>query len=342
MGECYFIPYYNKSINKPEVQLQIGYKGWRKLARQSGLINDIYAECIYAGDKFELVYGLKRDLIHLPNWDADRSDKNIQFAYAVCIFKDGYSTFTILPKKEIERLRLKNAMQQAIPTGTWKDDYYGMAQAKAIKKLAKSLPQSIDINVNNFQTAAQIDGSVIDFRSLQSNGQGLRIEDLENNEDDIIEKPLEQIKESNVQSNPIIVTGISFEHNSESQTTPIFSTIPESEETLIARKTKNKKANEKIPEKEIKPQNEISLTDILKEKGFIFDDSDDNLKEHCWRGGPVNHWLDIYLNYNEDNTILVNVGTDDEKDTCIIDRQTESQVIELVNRWDTGEILKSI
>jgi recombination protein RecT len=60
MGEAYLVPY------KETCQLIPGYQGLMKLARNSGLVEDIYAHEVRAKDRFEMTLGLERDLIHEP------------------------------------------------------------------------------------------------------------------------------------------------------------------------------------------------------------------------------------------------------------------------------------
>src|SRR5262245_66687472 len=43
LGECYILPYWNSKANRYEAQLQVGYKGHCKLARNSGEIAMIEA-----------------------------------------------------------------------------------------------------------------------------------------------------------------------------------------------------------------------------------------------------------------------------------------------------------
>ena len=147
LGQCYFVPYRNKGVM--EVQFQIGYKGYIALARNSGQIESISAECVYKGDKFNYELGLNPSLSHVPSDESDRSDfSKITHAYAVARYKDGGHNFIVLNRRQIERLRLRNASQKAgSPSMAWATDYDKMAIAKAIKQLARYMPLSDEIQL---------------------------------------------------------------------------------------------------------------------------------------------------------------------------------------------------
>ena len=60
MGEAYLVPMGS------QCQLILGYQGLVKLARNSGSVQDIYAHEVRINDKFDIVLGLNRSLIHEP------------------------------------------------------------------------------------------------------------------------------------------------------------------------------------------------------------------------------------------------------------------------------------
>lgn len=131
LGECYFIPY------GKECQFQIGYRGWLSLARRSGEIKTVFAECVYANDTFKRSLGLWPTLEHDPA-EGDRGA--FIGVYAVVHYLSGGYNFVYLTKSEVEKLRQRNPFQKSSPTGAWLTDYDDMAKAKAIKKLKAYLP----------------------------------------------------------------------------------------------------------------------------------------------------------------------------------------------------------
>ena len=54
-----------------ECTLIVGYKGLIKLARQSGEIKSIRARVVYADDTFQVEYGLRETITHVPKLGAD-------------------------------------------------------------------------------------------------------------------------------------------------------------------------------------------------------------------------------------------------------------------------------
>lgn len=162
LGYCYFVPYKNS------VQFQIGYKGYLNLARRSREIKDVYAEVVHEGDKFEVILGLHRDLIHIPTGDIS---KPITHVYAVVEFKDGGNNFVVLSRAEVERLRRRSPMQKETPSGAWNSDYEAMAKAKALKQLAKYMPLTIDA-----ETAISTDEAV--FKPEAFDGKEVKVEEL--------------------------------------------------------------------------------------------------------------------------------------------------------------------
>lgn len=67
MGEAFLIPY------KGTATFQIGYKGLMKLSRRSGEIKAIKIETVYEADEFDVEFGTKPHILHLPDiWNPKR------------------------------------------------------------------------------------------------------------------------------------------------------------------------------------------------------------------------------------------------------------------------------
>lgn len=163
LGYCYFVPYGR------DVQFQIGYRGYRELVRRGGQTKMIYAEIVREGDVFDVELGLNRHLIHKPKLDIYQP---IKYVYGVCLLLNGGFEFVVLTIQEIERLRMRNAMQKGAPSGAWATDYEAMAKAKTLKQLCKTLPLNIDI----YSTVAT-DETVLKPENFQ-NGHA-KVEDIE-------------------------------------------------------------------------------------------------------------------------------------------------------------------
>lgn len=160
LGQCYFVPYSN------DCQFQIGYRGWIELVRRSGQLKTIYAHVVRVGDEFTYQLGLNPDLQHKPCGD---SQAEITHVYAVAHFKDGGYQFEVLSKNEVEALRQRNRSQGVKPSGAWATDYSEMAKAKVVKRLAKFLPLSDEVN-----KALVTDEAVLSSESLSNDGTGVQ------------------------------------------------------------------------------------------------------------------------------------------------------------------------
>lgn len=149
MGEAHLVPFGG------QCQLIPGYTGLMKLARNSGLVVDIYAEAVRINDKFALKLGLERDLRHepltaqggFPASDEERGEV-IGF-YAVGILKDGSKTFVAMSREEVAKIRDNSKGYQAAKKykkeSIWDSDFSSMGLKTAIRRLCKWLPKSPEL-----------------------------------------------------------------------------------------------------------------------------------------------------------------------------------------------------
>lgn len=136
LGGCYFVPY------GKECQFLIGYRGMIDIARRTGQIQSIYAECIYEHDTYEVELGLERKLIHKPLLEGDRG--KVIYTYAVAHYKDGGYDFVILAESEIDKIKKssKSANSAYSPWSNFPDE---MRKKTCIRRLFKILPVSPEI-----------------------------------------------------------------------------------------------------------------------------------------------------------------------------------------------------
>lgn len=133
-GEVYFVPYGSS------LQMQMGYKGWAKLAHKSGIVESIDAYAVYEGDDFSFGLGLQPFIHHKPGNHYGEANK-LTHAYAVIRLRGSeHPKFEVLNRMQIERLRSKSPMQKNGINGAWATDYDQMAKAKAIKQALKLVP----------------------------------------------------------------------------------------------------------------------------------------------------------------------------------------------------------
>lgn len=171
MGEAHLVPYGSKC------QLIPGYQGLMKLARNSGLVQDIYAHEVREKDTFDVVFGLDRSLVHqplkrfgFPASDEDRGE--IVGFYAVGRFKDGTSTFVAMSRFEVEKLRDNSKGYQAAKrykkVSLWDTDFLSMGLKTAIRRLCKFLPKSPEL-------AAAL---ALDAAAERGKDQGMKLDEV--------------------------------------------------------------------------------------------------------------------------------------------------------------------
>uniref|UniRef100_E6QW64 Recombination and repair protein Rac prophage (Modular protein) n=1 Tax=mine drainage metagenome TaxID=410659 RepID=E6QW64_9ZZZZ len=149
MGEAHLVPFGG------QCQLIPGYTGLMKLARNSGLVTDIYAEVVRLNDKFSLTLGMERNLEHTPLTSpggfpaSDEERGEVAGFYAVGVLKDGSRTFVAMGRPEIERIRDGSRGYQAAKKykkeSLWDTDFASMGLKTAIRRLCKYLPKSPEL-----------------------------------------------------------------------------------------------------------------------------------------------------------------------------------------------------
>lgn len=161
LGEAYLVPY------KGECQLIVGYQGFIKLAWQSGMVEDVYAEIVYEKDVFKWSLGTDRRIVHKPSDDIDREKGKITHVYAAVKIKGGGTPFVVLTIAAVEKLRERSRAK----TGPWFTDYEAMVKKTAVRQLQKWIPKSKEqaraaaLDEMADSDLSQGMGSVIDVRA---------------------------------------------------------------------------------------------------------------------------------------------------------------------------------
>lgn len=137
--------------------------GILKKMRNSGEIASIGAHVVYEGDHFDYSLGDDEQITHKPLLIGDRG-KPIA-AYAIAKTKDGAIYREVMSVAEIEKVR--NA-SRASGNGPWVQWWDEMARKTVIKRIAKRLPSSADVdqvieNSNEVVGFAQQQRSPIDI-----------------------------------------------------------------------------------------------------------------------------------------------------------------------------------
>lgn len=159
LGRIHLIPY------GKEVQCILGYQGLVELARRSGEISEIYAECVYMNDKFIYEMGLNKRLEHIPDFSGDRGE--FKCCYAVAKYKDGGNHIVVMSREDIDRIKGGTKYKNAV----WDSHFDEMAKKTAIRRLAKLLPLTIELEKAATITDHEINGSPMSYKDeLESIG----------------------------------------------------------------------------------------------------------------------------------------------------------------------------
>ena len=136
LGYAYIVPYGRGRERK--AQFQMGYKGYIKLAYESGLVANIFAAPVFPEDTFDYELGLEPRLVHKPDKDIDRTDaRRVAFVYGVIIKKDGSKAFDVMSRAEVDRIRdMSKAGANAY--GPWAQHYVEMAKKTVLHRLFKT------------------------------------------------------------------------------------------------------------------------------------------------------------------------------------------------------------
>lgn len=113
--------------------------GILKKARNSGEIASIVGRCVYANDKFHVVFGDDEKLTHEPALDNEPGA--LRLAYMVAKLKDGTIIRHVMTRKQIEKRKAASKSKDRGPWVDWEDD---MWIKTVLRGGAKFLPASSD------------------------------------------------------------------------------------------------------------------------------------------------------------------------------------------------------
>ena len=113
--------------------------GLLKKARNSGEISSIVGRCVYANDKFTVIFGDDEKLTHEPCLEGEPGA--LRLAYMVAKLKDGTIVRHVMTRKQIEKRRDASKSKDSGPWKTWEDD---MWIKTVLRGGSKFLPASSD------------------------------------------------------------------------------------------------------------------------------------------------------------------------------------------------------
>lgn len=119
------------------------YKGFIDLAHRSGQINSFSFHPVYTKDDFHYRYGTDPHIDHHPYRDEDRGD--LIAAYAVVHFKHGGFDFEVIEKADAEAIKKRSPGARTKDSPWNNEDQWTMWCKSAVRRLAKRVPQSPDL-----------------------------------------------------------------------------------------------------------------------------------------------------------------------------------------------------
>ncbi|MFY8038890.1 MAG: recombinase RecT [Bosea sp. (in: a-proteobacteria)] len=133
--------FFNKRAGVKQCQFMPMFAGILKLIRNSGELSSIDAILVHRADRFTYHPGVDMVPVHEPDWFGDRGDAI--GVYAVAKMKDGSAYVEIMNRKQIEQVR---AVSRSADSGPWRDWWEEMWRKSVIRRLAKRLPLSTDLD----------------------------------------------------------------------------------------------------------------------------------------------------------------------------------------------------
>lgn len=175
--EAYLIPRYDRASKGYVCYLEPDYRGLVRLATDTGSVIKITTNLVYAGDEFELKYGLETDIAHRPYFTLGKEKGEITGCYSVAKLHDGSYQVEYMSIDELDMIKARSESFKAfadgkISTCIWNTDSGEMYRKTVIKRLFKYLPRTTQNDQLNH--AVELDNQ--DFRA--TTGQISFIESL--------------------------------------------------------------------------------------------------------------------------------------------------------------------
>lgn len=133
-------------------QFRPRYKGLMKLALQSGEVTSIRSVLVYENDVFEVIEGLRRDIIHKPARGARGA---LTHVYCVWTLR-GLSEpqFEVMDRQQVMRIKARSPAGSK-GAGPWKTDEEEMWRKTVVRRASKYMPISCEafvkaVAVDNF------------------------------------------------------------------------------------------------------------------------------------------------------------------------------------------------
>lgn len=144
LGEAWIIPYGKLA------KLQVGYRGYLKLIRNSGQVAAVDAQIVYMNDYFDVQFGTDPRIVHKPLLFGEKNEQGkyvaerggYRGAYAWARLKTGELIAEWMPWEDIEAIRKRSPSVMAGRKSPWDTDYGEMMRKTPVRRMQKRLPQS--------------------------------------------------------------------------------------------------------------------------------------------------------------------------------------------------------
>ncbi len=137
-GLAYLVPRSPKKGAPAQVCLDIGYRGFIKIATDSGAVESVHVDTVYSGDAWE--YEERGDGTHLvhkrPRLSADRG--TLEGVYCRATLPSGRTIVCVMTATEIADVRKSSPMADGATWGDWYDE---MAKKSVVRRAQKTWPK---------------------------------------------------------------------------------------------------------------------------------------------------------------------------------------------------------
>jgi phage RecT family recombinase len=137
VGEFFF------SIQGDKVKPILGYKGLVALLLRSDKVKKIWAEVVYNEDDFEFELGLEPKMVHIPNFNSNKTCDNIKCIYA-CAKVGDEVVFKVMTLEEIKTIVDVLETPSEYYFNDKKDPEKWLLKKVVLKQLSKLMPKEDD------------------------------------------------------------------------------------------------------------------------------------------------------------------------------------------------------
>lgn len=134
------VPFWNKKAGVFEAKFMPMYRGLIRLLVESGVVLDVEAVPVYAGEEYRIERGTDPKIHHVVELGVDRSEDSLIGAYSVFWLRSGARKFHPMSKQELDRIR---SFSKTADWGPWKDHFVAMALKTTIRLGCKTIPVSL-------------------------------------------------------------------------------------------------------------------------------------------------------------------------------------------------------